>query len=215
MRLRIAALALLCAAPVAAFEPYLVKDINPLYQSDGSRPDRFASLGSTAVFEATTADEGRELWVSDGTAAGTFLLADVCPGVCSGSPRGLLDTPKGYFFSAANQAGERELWITRGTPASTFRLATRFVASWEILPLFLESQGVTYFIGDDGIHGVELWRSDGTPAGTHLVADLHPEFAGFGQLVSLRAASSSAPMTAAAPAPPSGRATARPPAPGW
>ncbi|HSF39894.1 MAG TPA: hypothetical protein VLT87_08895, partial [Thermoanaerobaculia bacterium] len=72
MRPRIALLllALLSAAPAFAFEPYLVKDINPLYRSDGSRPNRFASFGSTAFFEATTASEGLELWASDGTAAG-------------------------------------------------------------------------------------------------------------------------------------------------
>lgn len=174
MRLRIAALALLCAAPVFASEPYLVKDINPLYQSDGSTPDRFVSLGSVAVFGATTAEEGRELWASDGTAAGTVLLADICSGECSAAPRGLLVTPKGYFFVAVNEDSEREVWLTRGTPGSTIRLATRLGASLDILPHFLESQGVLYFVAHDDLHGQELWRSDGTPAGTYLVADLYP-----------------------------------------
>lgn len=183
MRLRIAVLALLCASPAIAFEPYLVKDINPLYQSAGSQPDRFASLGNIAVFEATTAEEGRELWASDGTAAGTFLLADVCPGACSANLRGLLATPKGYFFSAGNQFGERELWVTRGTPASTIRLATRLVASREALPVYLESQGAFYFAGNDDGQGLDLWRSDGTPAGTYRVADLPPGGVSFGRPV--------------------------------
>ncbi len=39
---------------------------------------------------------------------------------------------------------------------------------------FIESNGVTYFWANDGVHGYEVWRSDGTAAGTYLLKDIYP-----------------------------------------
>jgi ELWxxDGT repeat protein len=39
---------------------------------------------------------------------------------------------------------------------------------------FLDANGTLYFAADDGINGSELWKSDGTVAGTVMVKDINP-----------------------------------------
>jgi len=176
-------LALLWTPPGVA-QPYLVKDINPSFDERSSEPDRFVRFGRYAIFSASTLLEGRELWSSDGTAAGTFLLADACPGECTSNPLPSAVTPRGVFFTTVEstessaEGSKGGLWITRGTPATTVFLAEGVSMRSGRGAVWMESQGVLYFSGGDDAHGQEIWRSDGTPAGTYLVKDLWPGPAG-------------------------------------
>jgi ELWxxDGT repeat protein len=45
--------------------------------------------------------------------------------------------------------------------------------------------GLIYFSADDGVHDFELWRSDGTEAGTTMVMDFHPTDDGYPSLFTL------------------------------
>jgi ELWxxDGT repeat protein len=74
---------------------------------------------------------GLELWKSDGTAAGTSLVKDICPGLCS-SLATFFNPPVG----------------------------------------FTRVGGTLFFMADDGVHSNELWKTDGTEAGTVLVKDI-------------------------------------------
>lgn len=171
----LAALALVCG--VAAGQT-LVADIEsaPSSGDTGSEPFGFTSAGGVTYFAATTPQTGRELWRSDGTAAGTTLVADIAPGTAGSAPRLLGALPSGeLLFAATTPTTGEELWITDGTTAGTALVADVFPGQGSSIPRGLVVvDDVAYGFFDDGVHGVEPWVTDGTPGGTSLVVDALP-----------------------------------------
>ena len=68
----------------------LVKDINQ--GPGGSKPSVLANVNGILFFDADDGVNGRELWKSDGTAAGTQLVKDIFPGSASSTPFRLANT---------------------------------------------------------------------------------------------------------------------------
>ncbi len=167
----LALLALLWTVPAAALTPYLVKDINLETVPGSSSPASFKTLGNVALFEASDGKHGRELWRSDGTAAGTFLLADACEGGCFDEEIVYLavTATRAWYFASDVAGGQTNLWVTDGTRAGTLKLGP--AASFVPFRSVAEAGGILYFATQ-----TELWRSDGTPAGTGPVAEFPPAF---------------------------------------
>src|SRR5262245_6581774 len=90
----------------------LLKDVN--VNGLGSFHGVGGAISGTAYFAATDGDHGRELWKSDGTAAGTALVADISPGPSSSQPYNLTVVDGTLFFTAFG-----ELWKSDGTAAGT------------------------------------------------------------------------------------------------
>jgi ELWxxDGT repeat protein len=127
----------------------------------------FNGWGSSAV--------GAELFVSDGTPAGTGLVKDLYPGSSSSSPSGLTRVGSRIFFAAYGASIGNELWVTDGTSAGTYLVkdinpGSGYSQIWEICDV----GGIAYFAASDGTSGRELWCSDGTEAGTYRVKDINP-----------------------------------------
>jgi ELWxxDGT repeat protein len=90
----------------------LVKNIrvNDLdFPFDGSRPDDFIVLNNKLYFAADDGVNGRELWISDGTTAGTQLVADINPGGSSYADNFTVVGDE-LFFIADNGATGREIF---------------------------------------------------------------------------------------------------------
>ncbi len=128
---------------------------------------KFTRAGSFVYFNS-----GHGIWRTDGTAAGTLLAI---PRPQGGDPDGAdylswLHEQGGALLFMRTESGVSTLWRTQGTPASTQQIATLTAITSPRSAASLG--GHLYFAADDGAHGVELWRTDGTAAGTVLVRDI-------------------------------------------
>jgi ELWxxDGT repeat protein len=165
---------------------YLVKDINPgpapSNPSDISTSENASmrAWGENVAFKADDGVHGWELWVSDGTANGTYRVRDLQPGAPSSYPQGIRNAEGALFFSADNGISGRELWKTDGTSGGTFLVRDIWPGSGGSYPGDLVSVGPVVLFraysgpASNGEPNAELWRSDGTFSGTFLVRDNHP-----------------------------------------
>src|SRR5581483_425377 len=126
----------------------LVKDINPSVWGTwtgtgdalpaGSNIHDMVAAGNRVFFVADDGQHGEELWVSNGTALGTYLVKDINTTDPTLLPSGDLELNAGAGVDLLAVMGNR-----------------------------------VFFVADDGVHGRELWVSDGTAAGTKMVLNIN------------------------------------------
>ncbi|MEW6498305.1 MAG: ELWxxDGT repeat protein, partial [Cyanobacteriota bacterium] len=155
----------------------LVRDINP--GADSSNLSNLTALNSTLYFSADNGSVGTELWKSDGTTAGTALVRDINPGADSSNLSNLTALNSTLYFSADNGSVGQELWKSNGTANGTqlvrdINPGAGSAFSSNEQSNFASIGNTLYFSADNGSVGTELWKSDGTAAGTQLVRDINP-----------------------------------------
>ncbi|MEO6166529.1 MAG: hypothetical protein ABIO46_08565, partial [Chitinophagales bacterium] len=161
----------------------LIKDIAPgsadAFTDFGIDADYLAVIGDILYVSAGggTAYNDFELWRIDGTEAGTYMVKDIIPGTTGSHPELLSNAGGILYFQIRNASGIREVWKSDGTEGGTVFLKTvvnvldRYERDGNY---FIEYNGLIYFGAATEPYNDELFRTDGTPAGTELFLDLNP-----------------------------------------
>ena len=121
----------------------MIKDIFVGDEDDDSNPRHTTAEGDKLFFTADDGTHGRELWASDGTEEGTFMVKDINPGEEDSAIGMAAHCPKSLFIN-------NEYYLWSGT-------------------CFIGSGGSIFFAGDSDGNGGNvstLWKSDGTENGT-------------------------------------------------
>lgn len=130
----------------------LVKEINNNGTSSSS-PANLTVFNGNLLFAADDsngsntpggADLGKELWLTDGTEAGTTFIKDIRTGSGNSSPFNFF-TFNNQFYFTANDGNSSELWTSDGTEAGTTIVDIMPSITGEAPQRFLELNGVAYF----------------------------------------------------------------------
>ena len=142
---------------------------------------------------ADDGQHGQALWISDGTVGGTRMVKNVCQDCPNHRPSNLVAVgrTRTLFFTMYDE----QLWKTDGTPNGTvmvkeihagnvggFNVADQYGYTNISFNSPFSAGGYFYFAANDNAsapggsytNNVELWKSDGTNAGTNKVIEIHP-----------------------------------------
>jgi ELWxxDGT repeat protein len=133
-------------------------------------------IGNNYFFVANTPTGGKELWRSDGTLDGTFMIKDIIEGEVGSDPKNLTAVNDTLYFTANDGMHGRELWKTDGSEKTTILVKDIRTGTQGSNPnKLINLHGTLIFVADDGTHQAELWKSDGTSNGTSLIKDIYKE----------------------------------------
>ncbi len=154
------------------------KESQQLRYGEGSSPSNLTMIDSRVFFTADDGVHGQELWVSDGSDAGTRMVKDIRP-TGSSNPYRLTAALGQVFFVITTDAND-QLWVSDGTEIGT-KLVYSFMRPAVEQPAIVDIAAVAggvIVLGNSIETGIEPWFSNGSIAGTYLIRDINPGPAG-------------------------------------
>lgn len=149
--------------------------------------DDVAYIGdSIMIFQLWSDECGYELWRTNGTDIGTYMIKDINPDLdyyetpISSGPEYFHSYKGEVYFRASDNTHGFELWKTDGTEAGTTIVKDIYEGGSGALnptaPVFCMYNDELYFQAKSSNEiGQELWKTDGTEAGTIMVKNILAE----------------------------------------
>lgn len=146
----------------------------------------FKTIDSLIYFELNNnTTKNNEIWRTDGTTAGTYQVKDL--GKDYGFASDFMSFKNDIYFITISSTYGDYIWKSDGTTAGTaplqqisktFQSDNFFPSYASVENSMILANNVLYFTANDGTHGKELWKTDGTAAGTVMTFDFNPGSAG-------------------------------------
>lgn len=137
----------------------------------------FTGSNTKAYFSAYQPSTGYEMWVTDGTTIGTTLVADIWPGPGSSDAGywGIQSFNGNLYFIANDSVHGSELWTSNGTNSGTTLLKNittypYYANLYDPHMFTIYNNRIIFRAAIDSTNLEQLFGSDGTAAGTHILA---------------------------------------------
>jgi ELWxxDGT repeat protein len=142
---------------------------------DPGKIEPLVVVGNKVFFTADDGMHGQQLWVSNGTRAGTKLVKVIGSGIGTQFPLDLTNVNGVLYFSADDGVNGRELWKSDGTARGTKMVEDLNAGGESSNPRFITNfKGVALFQATENDKGSQLYRSNGTIAGTFRISNINP-----------------------------------------
>jgi ELWxxDGT repeat protein len=137
------------------------------------RPVTMCTFNNKLYFANSDGTGNAQLWITDGTQAGTKFIKLFT----GGSIDGYVISKNKVYFSIDSAPNGNQLWVTDGTAEGT-NIIKHVTDSYPSTTIgnMTDVNGLVFFtVGNNYFfHTMVLWVSDGTEAGTHIVKDISP-----------------------------------------